>query len=237
MSNPTSKSLAEKHGEPTPPSNGFAHRLLYWITLLVVVLIIGQIVLDAFGVQFFPRRSWSEGISAKVVQVRDRALYFEFIDMKVSDIKTTLPPGVEPHFLGVTAVINPSDVRAKLFLRAMTIPEDLFLLAVVWLLRSMALSTWKNPTAAVTPFIRANVWRIRWIAALIAALWVYHLCLPTLTGELSFFTPLNDYGAKIAETLPWFVTNGPLGVALLLLVLAEVFSHGVRLQKDVEGLV
>ena len=41
----------------------------------------------------------------------------------------------------------------------------------------------------------------------------------------------------IGEDFPWYLTNGSLAVALLLLILAQVISYGVRLQKDVEGLV
>ena len=96
----------------------------------------------------------------------------------------------------------------------------------------------------MTPFIRDNVRRLRWIAGLLAALWVYHLFLPTLTDELSFYagpTPnaLNNFVSNqgLGEYIPWYLTNGYLAVALLLLILAQVFSYGVRLQKDVEGLV
>ena len=48
---------------------------------------------------------------------------------------------------------------------------------------------------------------------------------------------LNNFGQHVGEDTPWYLTNGYLAVALLLLILAQVFSYGVRLQKDVEGLV
>ena len=119
----------------------------------------------------------------------------------------------------------------------MTLPEDLFFLALVWLVRNMVLSAWAGRSGEVTPFIRDNVRRLRWMAGLLAALWVYHLFLPTLTGELSFYSALNDFGPVEGEYFPWYLSNGSLAVALLLLILAQVFSYGVRLQKDVEGLV
>src|SRR6185295_8657365 len=125
----------------------------------------------------------------------------------------------------------------KGLLRIMTIPEDLFFLAVVWLMRSMVLSAWDNPDGNVTPFVRANVVRLRWIAVLFGAMWVYHLVLPTFIEEVSFYSALNDFGPVIEEDPPWFLTNGTLGVAVLLLILSQVFSYGARLQKDVEGLV
>jgi len=156
---------------------------------------------------------------------------------RASDLQRQLPAGVQPIFMGVLAPIKATDARGKLFLRLMTLPEDLFFLALVWLVRNMVLSAWGGHTGEVTPFIRDNVRRLRWIAGLLGALWVYHVFLPTLTNELSFYSALNDFGSVIGEDPQWYLTNGSLGVALLLLILAQVFSYGVRLQKDVEGLV
>jgi len=226
-----------------PSASRTAHRLFYWISMLVVTLIAAVTVLEAFGVYYFPHRSWSEGIDAKVIQIRGGASYYKYISIKPSDLRLQLPAGVQPTFMGVLAEIRPTDARAKLFLRLMTLPEDLFLLALVWLVRSMVLSAWAGQSGEVTPFIRENVRRLRWIAGLLAALWVYHLFLPTLTDELSTYAgpsrnALNNFSqGGIAEIIPWYLTNGYLAVALLLLILAQVFSYGVRLQKDVEGLV
>jgi hypothetical protein len=225
-------------------ASGTARQLFYWISMLVVTLIAAITVMEAFGVYFFPHRSWSEGINAKVIQIRGGALYYSYISVKPSDLRIQFPVGVQPTFMGVLAEIRPTDARGKLFLRLMTLPEDLFLLALVWLVRSMVLSAWAGQAGEVTPFIRDNVRRLRWIAGLLAALWVYHLFLPTLTDELSFYAgatrnALNNFVGNqgVAEDIPWYLTNGYLAVALLLLILAQVFSHGVRLQKDVEGLV
>jgi hypothetical protein len=210
--------------------------------MLVVVLIAALTVLETFGVYFFPHRSWSEGINARVIQIRGGALYYHYISVKPSDLRLQLPAGLQPTFMGVLADVRPTDARAKFFLRLMTLPEDLFVLALVWLVRSMVLSAWAGQAGEVTPFIRDNVGRLRWMAGLLAALWVYHLFLPTLTGELSFYAgpspnALNNFGQAVGDDIPWYLTNGYLGVALLLLILAQVFSYGVRLQKDVEGLV
>jgi hypothetical protein len=225
-----------------PSASATARHLFYWISMLVVTLIATLTVLEAFGVYFFPHRSWSEGINAKVIQFRGGVNYYRYIEIKPSDLRLQVPAGVQPTFMGVLAAIRPADARAKLFLRLMTLPEDLFFLALVWLVRNMVLSAWAGQSGAVTPFIRDNVRRLRWIAGLLAALWVYHLFLPKLTGELSFYagaTPnaLNNFGQAVGEDTLWYLTNGYLAVALLLLILAQVFSYGVRLQKDVEGLV
>ena len=40
----------------------------------------------------------------------------------------------------------------------------------------------------------------------------------------------------VGEDIPWYLSNGSLGVSLLLLILAQVLSYGVRLQTDLEGL-
>jgi hypothetical protein len=225
-----------------PSASGTARHLFSWISLLVVALVAALTLLEAFGVYIYPHRSWSEGINPMVIQIRGGAGYYEYISVKPSDLRLQFPAGVQPTFMGVLAPIRPPDARGKLFLRLMTLPGDLFFLALVWLVRSMVLSAWAGQSGEVTPFIRDNVRRLRWMAGLLAALWVYHLFLPTLTGELSFYagaTPnaLNNFGQAAGEDIPWYLSNGSLAVALLLLILAQVFSYGVRLQKDVEGLV
>ena len=223
-----------------PSASGTARQLFYWISTLAVTLIAALTLLEAFGVYVFPHHSWSEGINPKVIQIRGGALYYRYIEVKPSDIQRQLPAGVQPTFMGVLADIGghrPIDARGKFFLRLMTLPEDLFFLALVWIVRNMVLSAWAGKSGEVTPFVRENVRRLRWIAGLLAALWVYHLFLPTFINELSFYSALNDFGPAIGEDIPWYLTNGSLAVALLLLILAQVFSFGVRLQKDVEGLV
>lgn len=223
-------------------ASGTARQSFYWISMLVVTLIVAITVMEAFGVYFFPHRSWSEGINPKVIQVRGGAVYYRYISVNPADFRLQLPAGVQPTCMGVLAGIQPTDARGKFFLRLMTLPEDLFFLALVWLVRSMVLSAWTGQAGEVTPFIRDNVRRLRWIAGLLAALWVFHLFLPMLTDELSFYAgpspnALNNFGQAVGEDIPWYLTNGYLAVALLLLILAQVFSYGVRLQKDVEGLV
>jgi hypothetical protein len=209
----------------------------YWLSLLLVLAIAAQTTLDALDIHYFPRRSWSEGISPKVIQTLNSKIYFEFITVRSSDLQLKLPDGVQPVFLGITALVRPTNKVSKLLLRTMTIPDDLFLLALVWMVRSMVLAAWKSAAEPITPFIRENVWRLRWIAVLFGAMWVYHNILFALTEEVSAYSALNGFGPVIAETPPWYLTNGSLGIALLLLILAQVFSYGVRLQKDVEGLV
>jgi hypothetical protein len=226
-----------------PSASGTAHWLFYWISMLAVISIATLTVLEAFGVYYFPHRSWSEGIDSTVIQTRGGAAYYTYMSVKPSDLRRQFPAGVQPTFVGVLAEINPTDARARLFLRLMTLPENLFFLFLVWLVRSVVFSAWAGQSSETTPFILDNVRRLRWMAGLFAALWVYHLFLPTLTGELSAYAgpsrnALTNFVVQgVREIIPWYLTNGYLAVALLLLILAQVFSYGVRLQEDVEGLV
>jgi len=241
MSNRISKSRSEENGGVNPHSKNTSRRLFYWLSLLVVLLFVGQAVLDAFDVRLFAQRAWAQGISPTVIQIPGGpAIYYQYIlvPATAANLKFELPAGAQSSFLGVAAVIQPSDSKAKILLRLLTLPEDFFLLAVVFLLRSIVLSAWGNPIDRMTPFSRANVLRLRTIAGLIGILWIYHLFLPQLIEKLSVYTVLKDI-AVIREEPPWFsfASWGPLGVAVLLLILSQVFSHGARLQNDVEGLV
>src|SRR5215471_14115593 len=96
-----------------------ARRLFYWLSLIVVILIATLTILDAVGVTLIPRRSWSEGISPKVIQVPGKALYYEYIELKRDDVKIVLPEGAQTSFLGLAAVVHPTNSAAKALLRLM----------------------------------------------------------------------------------------------------------------------
>src|SRR5580765_5606935 len=103
MSNDTSK---------TPATGGTLRQWFYWISLLVVLAIAAQTALEALDVHLFPRRSWSEGISPKVIQTGNTKIYFEFIAARPSDLQLKLPDGVQPVFLGVTAIVRPTNTAS-----------------------------------------------------------------------------------------------------------------------------
>ena len=151
-------------------ASGRARQLFYWLSMVVVLLIAALTVMEAFGVYYFPHRSWSEGINPSVIQTSEGGLYYTYLSIKPSDLRFELPNEVRPMFIGVLADITRPDVRGKLFLRLMTLPEDLVLLALVWLVRGMVLSAWAGQSGEITPFIRDNVRRLRWMASLLAAL-------------------------------------------------------------------
>ena len=101
-------------------ASGTARQLFYWISMLVATLIAAITVMEASGVYFFPHRSWSGGINPRVIQTNLGAVYYEYIDVKASDLQRRLPAGVQPIFMGVLAPIKATDARGKLFLRLMT---------------------------------------------------------------------------------------------------------------------
>ena len=121
-------------------ASGRPRRLFYWLSMVVVLLIAAVTVMEAFGVYYFPHRSWSEGINPSVIQTRGGAVYYTYLFIAPSDLRFELPDEVRPMFLGVLADIKRTDARGKFFLRLMTLPEDLVLLALVWLVRGMILS-------------------------------------------------------------------------------------------------
>src|SRR4249920_4007505 len=102
MSNDTSKMR-------TPTPNDTLRQLFYWISLLIVVSIAAQTTLEALDIHYFPRRSWSEGISPKVIQTLNSKIYFEFMAVRSSDLQLKLPDGVQPAFLGVAAIVRPTN--------------------------------------------------------------------------------------------------------------------------------
>src|SRR6516164_1713971 len=108
-------------------ASGRPRRLFYWLSMVVVLLIAALTVMEAFGIYYFPHRSWSEGINPNVVQIRGGALYNQYISVKPSDLRFEFPADIHPMFLGVFADLTRIDARGKLFLRLMTLPEDLFL--------------------------------------------------------------------------------------------------------------
>jgi hypothetical protein len=67
-------------------ASGTARQLFYWISLLVVTLIAALTVMEAFGIYYFPHRSWSEGINSNVVQIRGGA---STINTSASSLRTS----------------------------------------------------------------------------------------------------------------------------------------------------
>jgi hypothetical protein len=147
---------------------------------------------------------------------------------------TSLPANVEPTNGYVPVTVTIRDARpAQLFLRlAIDLLPGLLILAALWQLWGLLRSARQGD-----PFTTANVRRLRKFGWLLLLGWPLVAYLTT------------DLKAALADTAPPVVTSG-LGLSLLappiplalvfglaVLVLAEVFAHGLRLREDVEGTI
>jgi hypothetical protein len=151
--------------------------------------------------------------------------------------RNSLPANVEPTngYIPVTVTIH--DARpAQLFLRlAIDLLPGLLIVAALWQLWGLLHSARQGD-----PFTTANVRRLRKFG------WLLLLGWPLVT----YLT--TNLKAALADTVPDTVTavtvklmSGllapPIGLALVfglaVLVLAEVFAHGLRLREDVEGTI
>jgi hypothetical protein len=144
---------------------------------------------------------------------------------------TSLPANVEPTNGYIPVTITIRDARpAQLFLRlAIDLLPGLLILAALWQLWGLLRSARQGD-----PFTTANVRRLRRFGWLLLLGWPLVAYLTT------------DLKAALADTAPPVVTSGlfnttPIGLALVfglaVLVLAEVFAHGLRLREDVEGTI
>jgi hypothetical protein len=142
---------------------------------------------------------------------------------------TSLPADVKPtNDIPVTVTIR--DARpAQLFLRlAIDLLSVLLIVALLWQLWGLLRSARRGD-----PFTTANVWRLRQFGWLLLLGW-------PLVAYVTF--ALKEF---LAMTPPADQTGGlfapPIGLALLfglaVLILAEVFAHGLRLREDVEGTI
>jgi hypothetical protein len=162
------------------------------------------------------------------------------------DVATTVPrsdvrspllgPGVEPSGdLPVTVTIERPTSLQILLAVAKDLAPLLIGLAAIWLVWGVARST-----RVSDPFGAANVRRLRLLAFLIL---VGATVLPLLGSGLqdALFSTANATGSRLEDgavgTGGVAFSTAPLVAGLLVLVLAEVFAHGVRLREDVEATV
>jgi hypothetical protein len=147
------------------------------------------------------------------------------------DQLTSLPANVKPiNYVPVTVTID--DARpAQLFLRlAITLLPGLLIVALLWQLWGLLRSARQGD-----PFTTANVWRLRQFGWLLLLGWPL----------VAYLTMALKEALAATLTSPPDPTSGlfapPIGGALLfglaVLVLAEVFAHGLRLREDVEGTI
>ena len=142
---------------------------------------------------------------------------------------TSLPATVKPtNNIPVTVTID--DARpAQLFLRlAITLLPGLLIVAALWQLWGLLRSARQGD-----PFTTDNVGRLRQFGLLLLLGWplVAYLTMALKEG-LATTLPANDTAGLFAPPI-----GGALLFGLAVLVLAEVFAHGLRLREDVEGTI
>jgi hypothetical protein len=147
-----------------------------------------------------------------------------------------LGPGVEPRGdLPVTVRIDEPTFLQVVLSVTKTLVPIMVGLAALWLVWGVARSV-----RAGDPFGTANVRRLRrlgYLVLLAAAL------LPVVSSALqeALFATSNAAGDRLDDgtigTGGVAFDTAPVVVGLCVLVLAEVFAHGVRLREDVEGTV
>jgi hypothetical protein len=148
-------------------------------------------------------------------------------------LTSPLPANVEPTRGYVPVTVTIRDARpAQLLLRlAIDLLPGLLITAALWQLWGLLRSARQGD-----PFTTANVRRLRRFGWLLLLGWPLVIYLTT------------NLEAALAQTVPdpAHVTSGlfdttPIGPALVfglaVLVLAEVFAHGLRLREDVEGTI
>jgi hypothetical protein len=142
---------------------------------------------------------------------------------------TSLPADIKPtNDIPVTVTIR--DARpGQLFLRlAIDLLPVLLIIALLWQLWGLLRSARHGD-----PFTGANVWRLRQFGWLLLLGWplVAYVSME-LKEWLATTPPADQTGGMFAP---------PIGLALIfglaVLILAEVFAHGLRLREDVEGTI
>jgi hypothetical protein len=151
---------------------------------------------------------------------------------RVPELTQALPANVKPTNGYVPVTVTIDDARpAQLFLHlAITLLPGLLIVALLWQLWGLLRSARRGD-----PFTTANVWRLRQFGWLLLLGWplVAYLTM-ALKGTLA-----DTLTSPTDQTSGLFVLDigGVLLFGLAVLVLAEVFAHGLRLREDVEGTI
>ena len=198
--------------DPTPPTRLATTGYLV-VTALLIAFLAAGVILTA---------------SATIGAVRGN--HTITLDRVVTpDQLTSLPANVKPiNYIPVTVTID--DARpTQLYLRlAITLLPGLLLVALLWQLWGLLRSARHGD-----PFTGANIRRLRQFGWLLLLGWPLVAYLTMALKELLAMTlPANDTEGLFAPPV-----GGALIFGLAVLVLAEVFAHGLRLREDVEGTI
>lgn len=144
---------------------------------------------------------------------------------------TALPANIKPtDNIPVTVTIDHAS-PSQLFLRlAMTLLPGLLIVALLWQLWGLLRSARQGD-----PFTGANVRRLRQFGWLLLLGWPLVAYLTMALKEflaMTWTSPTDQTQGLFAPPI-----GGALLFGLAVLVLAEVFAHGLRLREDVEGTI
>jgi hypothetical protein len=138
-----------------------------------------------------------------------------------------LPANVEIVELQGAVRIDEADTIDHVLLAAGTLPAVIVALLILVLLRRVVRSV-----RAGDPFVPVNARRLQIIG------WAL-VCWPlaVMPGSFAQLTLADRNGAQDVALTAYELPVWPIGVGLIVLVLARVFATGARLRDDVEGLV
>jgi len=221
-----------------PALKRFDWPIAYWVTTIVLVLAVVGTVLDAldinltWNVTYSPESGLHGARTASVKPVADAT-----VDVKtlVPDLQQKLPQGMTARGeLPVSVAFDNSTLRSQVLNFLSSIPMDLLVVALIWLLRRIVLTTVSPGLSSGDPFIKANVWRLRIMASLVLV-----MPLVSFWSEVAVWELVSPSASKDLLWMSYDASLLPLqlGGAVVLFILADVFSAGVRLRDDVEGLV
>jgi hypothetical protein len=203
---------------------------------LTLFAVVAGAALEALDIHF----QWKWG-SAELVHIEVSRQHWGTLtfnpDIVVPDVKSRLPVGVEPWMLTGAVKVSPKDFTSRLLSLLSTVPLNLLLFAVVWIVRKIVRTAIGDDRSAGDPFIRPNVRRLRTIAILFLV-WPLISSWSTIANSELISRAVSRVPAATTvleyDTSPMFVF---FGAGILVLVLAEVFKAGIQLREDVEGLV
>ncbi len=200
--------------DPKPPTRLATIGYLV-VTALLIAFLAAGVVLSATAV--------IGAVRGDATIIQDRVV--------TPDQLTALPANVKPtNDIPVTVTIDNAR-PTQLFLRlAVTLLPGLLIVALLWQLWGLLRSARHGD-----PFTGANVWRLRQFGWLLLLGWPLVTALTMALKELlaaTWASPADPTGGTFAPPI-----GGALVFGLAVLVLAEVFAHGLRLREDVEGTI